>query len=207
MDTLPRALMWNRLDTTGTDVVFIDDRRGLAARGTATAATPVPYTCRYDLTTEDSGASERLDVQTEGAGWRRQVKLERTIRQWRVTASEQGDLSNALTHAGHAPVGLAGAENPDLFTDAVDVELACAPLFATLPIRRLGLLKEQSRNGHRVTVAWILVPSLEVVAAGRIYSRVDHSTVQLSMEGFTTQLTIDDGGYVTHYPGLVTRVP
>ena len=37
-------------------------RRGLQARGTMIAAVPVPYTCRYDLATDDSGATVRFEV-------------------------------------------------------------------------------------------------------------------------------------------------
>ena len=62
---LPRALIWQRLDTTGVEQVNLADRSGLTARGTAVAVDPVPYACRYELftdefvpTTEESGPEE-----------------------------------------------------------------------------------------------------------------------------------------------------
>ncbi len=53
MTLLPRALLWTRTDTAGAEHVLFDDRRGLHAQGTQIAIDPIPYTCRYELHTDD----------------------------------------------------------------------------------------------------------------------------------------------------------
>src|SRR5690606_38320264 len=85
---LPTSIFWRRTDTDGCDHALVDDRDGLRARGTAVAATPVPYTCRYELVTDERWATMRLEVTTEGAGWERSVRLEHAAGRWRVTTAE-----------------------------------------------------------------------------------------------------------------------
>src|SRR5690349_19270577 len=110
---LPRALIWQRLDTTGAEQVNLDDRSGLTARGTAVAADPVPYACRYELFTDDSWTCARFEATAEGAGWRRTVRMERAGGRWRVTTAEQGDLDAALRADGHPTAPAPGCEDPD----------------------------------------------------------------------------------------------
>lgn len=137
----------------------------------------------------------------EGGGWRRSVRLERATGRWRVTTAEQGDLDTALRRAGRAPVGLPGTEEPERLRDALDVDLGASPLFNTLPIRRLAL-----RALEKITVVWVRVPPLEVTAAEQIYTPLPGGKVRFSSESFTADLTVDSDGFVTHYPGLATRV-
>jgi hypothetical protein len=77
MALLPHALAWQRTDTTGSEVVLFDDRRGLTARGVALASAPANYICQYELVTDDAWASTSLDVIAEGEGWRRTLRMER----------------------------------------------------------------------------------------------------------------------------------
>lgn len=205
MPTFPRSLFWSRTDTAGCDHVLLDDRSGLRARGVAVAATPVPHTCRYELVTDDAWATVRLEVTTEGADWLRSVRLEHAADRWRVTTSEQGDLSRVLAAAGQPPVGMPGMEDPDRLADAVDVDLGAAPLFNTLPVRRLGLLDAAPGTAHRLTLAWVLVPSLEVLASEQIYTVLGPQLVRYASGTFTAQLELDGGGYVIRYPGLADR--
>jgi hypothetical protein len=178
------------------------------ARGVVVAATPVPHTCRYELVTDEAWATVRLEVSAEGGGWLRTARLERAAGRWRVTTAEQGDLDRALVAAGHARSGLPGTEDPDRLADAVDVDLGSSPLFNTLPVRRLGLLKAPAGTEHTIEVAWVLVPSLEVIAAPQRYTAAgDGATVQFSSRSFIADLTLDADGYVTHYPGLAERAP
>lgn len=205
MPTMPKSLFWARVDTDGADHVLLDDRVGLAARGTATVATPVPYTCRYEVVTDESWASVRLEVTCEGAGWLRTLRLERAAGRWRASAGEQGDLDATLTAAGQPGTGLPGTEDPDRLQAALDVDLGGAPLFNTLPIRRLGLTQAPPGTSRTVRVAWVLVPGLVVVPAEQVYTALDGRTVQFASEGFTADLTLDQLGYVVHYPGLARR--
>lgn len=169
------------------------------------AATPVPYTCRYELVTDEVWTAVRLEVTCEGAGWLRTLRLERAAGRWRASTAEQGDLDAALTTAGQPRAGLPGTEDPDRLEAALDVDLGAAPLFNTLPIRRLGLMQAPPGTSHRIQVAWVLVPGLVVVAAEQVYTAVDGQTVHYASDSFTADLTLDQDGYVRHYPGLARR--
>lgn len=205
MTTLPTALFWRRTDTTGCDHALLDDRARLRARGVALAASPLPYTCRYELVTDEAGATVRTEVTAEGAGWLRTVRLEHTADGWRVTTSEQGTLDRALTEVGQPRAGLPGMEEPERLADAVDVDLAGAPLFNSLPVRRLGLLEAEPGTTHRLTIAWVVLPSLQVIPSEQTYTALGDGRVRYSAGSFTAELTFDAAGYVTHYPGLAER--
>lgn len=205
MATLPRAFFWQRLDMPGADVAFVDDRRGLLARGVAAAAVPLPHVCRYELSTDDGYVTARLETTVEGAGWRRTARLERAAGRWRVTTAEQGDLSAALRAAGQAPVDLPGTEEPARLADALDVDLWAAPLFNTLPVRRLRLAGAAEGTSSTVTVALVRVPSLQVMPVEQTYTALGDGRVRFSSGSFTADLALDEDGYVVHYPGLAER--
>jgi hypothetical protein len=205
MALMPGSLLWGRCDTTGAEHALVDTSRGLHARGTAVAVDPVPYTCRYELRTDDQWCTTGLDVVTEGAGWLRSLRLELAAGRWRATTAEQGDLDQALVAAGHARTGLPGTEDPDQLFGAFDADLGGSPLTNTLPIRRLRLLDAEPGVAHRLNVAWVLVPSLEVVQADQIYTALGDGRVRFASETFSADLEVDAAGFVTHYPGLATR--
>jgi len=200
------SLFWERRDTAGAEHALVDTRAGLRARGTALAVHPIAYSARYDLRTEAGWATVSLEVGTEGAGWGRTLRLESDGGRWRATAAEQGDLDAALTAAGHAGAGLPGSEDPDLLYGVFDVDLTGSPLTNALPIRRLGLLQAEPGVAHRISVAWVLLPSLEVIQADQIYTAMDDGRVRFASETFSADLTVDDDGFVLDYPGLARRI-
>jgi uncharacterized protein len=202
MPTLPQSLLWERRDVTGVEHALVDARSGLYARGTVVAIDPIAYTCRYELQTDPGWATAHLDVTAEGAGWARSIRLEFAAGRWRATTAEQGDLDAVLAAAGHAGAGLPGIEDPDRLYGAFDVDLSGSPLTNTLPIRRLDLVKAEPGVAHRLSVAWVLLPSLEVVQADQIYTPLGDGRVRYSSETFSADLTIDDDGFVVEYPGL-----
>ncbi|MFG1802539.1 putative glycolipid-binding domain-containing protein [Micromonospora carbonacea] len=217
MPTMPKSLFWARTDTAGSEHVVFDDGAGLGARGVVLAVDPIPYTCRYRLTAGSDWATSRLEVEVEGAGWQRSVRLEAVGGRWRVTAAEQGDLDAALRAAGHPAAGLPGTDDPERLADAVDVDLGGSPLFNTLPVRRLGLTAASPTTtsspaaaepgaAHRITVAWVQVPSLLVLPAEQVYTALGPGRVRFASETFTTELAVDPGGWVLHYPGLADRI-
>jgi hypothetical protein len=203
---LPESLFWERTDTAGSEHALIDSRAGLYARGTAMAVDPIAYTCRYELRTDPGWATAHLDVTAEGAGWTRSVRLELAAGRWRATTAEQGNLDAVLSAAGHARAGLPGMEDPDLLYGAFDVDLSGSPLTNTLPIRRLDLLKAETGVSHRLNVAWVLLPSLEIVQADQIYTALGDHRVRCAGETFSADLTVDDEGFVRDYPGLARMV-
>jgi uncharacterized protein len=206
MATLPASRFWERRDTTGTEHALVDARTGLYARGTAVAIDPIAYTCRYELQTDPGWTTSRFEVSCEGAGWARTVKLELAAGRWRTTTSEQGNLDAALAASGHARAGLPGTEDADLLYGAFDVDLTGSPLTNTLPIRRLDLLKAQTGVAHRISVAWVILPSLEVVQADQIYTPLREGVVRYASETFSADLIVDDDGFVADYPGLAKRI-
>jgi uncharacterized protein len=205
MATLPKSLFWRRLDTVGVDHALVSDRRGLHARGVAVAAEPVPHTCRYEVFTDEGWATAHMEVVTEGGGWLRTVRLERAAGRWRVTTAEQGDLDAALSAAGQGAAALPGTEEPERLGAAIDVDLGAAPLLNTVPVRRLGLRDAPPGTSHTLSVAWVLVPSLQVLPAEQVYTSLGGGKVRYSSGDFTADLDLDAEGYVTHYPGLATR--
>jgi hypothetical protein len=189
---LPRALAWQRTDLAGSEFCVLADSRGLRASGTAVAGNE--YACRYDLTTDESWATTRFEVSAQGAGWTRRVRLIRGGRGWRVSASEEGTLRGA---------GLPGIEDPYRLDAAHDIDLYASPLTNTLPIRRLRLVE-----GEPVTIlaAWVLLPSLAVIPSEQTYTRLGPGRIRYASGDFTADIEVDPDGYVTHYPGLATRV-
>ncbi|MFV2008221.1 MULTISPECIES: putative glycolipid-binding domain-containing protein [unclassified Micromonospora] len=205
MPTLPKSIVWTRTDTGGADQVLFDDQRGLTARGVAVAAAPLPYSCHYELATDEQWAAVRLTVTVEGAGWLRTVRMERALGRWRVSTAEQGDLDRALRAAGRSPVGLPGTEEPGRLDAALDVDLDAAPLFNTLPIRRLRLSEQPAGQEHRLVAAWVRVPSLEVMPMEQTYTVLGADRVRYRSDSFTADVTVDPDGFVLHYPGLAQR--
>lgn len=204
MGVLPRTLFWDRLNTTGSEHAVFDERGGLYARGTMLAADPVPYTARYSLQADEHWTSCRLEVTVEGAGWLRSVRLERAAGDWHVSAGEQGDLDAALLAAGRSRTELPGSEEPERLHEALDVDLGGSPLTNTLPIRRLGLLGQPAGTSGTITAAWVLVPSLVVIPSRQTYTVMGAGHIRYASGTFTADLSVDDDGYVLHYPGLAS---
>ena len=195
----PRALLWTRTDTAGAEHVAFDDRRGLTARGVQVAGDPVPYACRYELYTDEAWATARFEATAEGAGWSRTVRLERAAGRWRVTTAEQGDLDGALRSAGRAAAPMPGIEDADRLADAYDVDLYASPLTNTLPLRRLGMVD------FTITAAWVLLPSLAVVASEQSYTVLGDNRVRYTSGSFRADLDLDEHQFVVRYPGLAQR--
>ncbi len=206
MSVLPRALLWRRTDTTGVEHVLVSDRRGLHARGVQIGDDPLPYACRYELYTDEDWATARFEATAEGGGFLRTIRMERAAGRWRVTASEQGDLDAALAAAGRPRAGLPGVEDPLRLSAAVDMDLSFSPLTNTLPVRRLGLLKAKPGTTHTIEVAWVFLPSLEVVPSTQSYIGQGEGQVHFASGTFAAMLELDADGYVVSYPGLANRV-
>jgi hypothetical protein len=203
--TLPKSRFWERTDVAGAEHVVFDDRRGLLARGSALAVDPIAYAARYELITDDRWATTRLEVTAEGGGWQRTLRLERAAGRWRAATGEQGDLDAAYRAAGRGSAPFPGTEEPERLESALDVDLGGSPLTNTLPVRRLDLLNAAPGTRHRLNVVWVLLPSLQVVAAEQFYTAAGDGKVQYSSGNFSAELTLDGDGFVVSYPGLARR--
>lgn len=83
----------------------------------------------------------------------------------------------------------------------VDLDLNFSPSTNLLPIRRLNLEVGESAE---VKAAWLRFPSFELESFSQVYTRVDDATYRYaSRDGeFVADLTVDDVGFPTVYPGL-----
>jgi hypothetical protein len=93
-----------------------------------------------------------------------------------------------------------GAEVPAV-RGAVDLDLNFSPSTNLLPIRRLNLAIGQEAA---VRAAWLRFPSFAFEPLEQTYRRIDASTYRYESAGgrFSADLTVDDAGLVTFYPGL-----
>lgn len=88
----------------------------------------------------------------------------------------------------------------------VDVDLNFSPSTNLLPIRRLGLSVGEERE---VRAAWLRFPSFELEPLTQLYRRVDEHTYRYESAGgkFVRDLTVNEAGFVTHYPDLWQSEP
>ena len=84
---------------------------------------------------------------------------------------------------------------------AVDLDLNFSPSTNLLPIRRLNL--EIGREAA-VRAAWLRFPTFVFEPLEQTYRRIDASTYRYASAGgrFTADLTVNEAGLVTVYPGL-----
>ncbi len=87
----------------------------------------------------------------------------------------------------------------------IDVDLMGVAFTNTLPVRRLGMAVGES---HLLAVAFVRLPSMEVVRAEQRYTRLagDVYRYESVSSGFRADLRIDAEGLVVDYPGLATRM-
>lgn len=95
---------------------------------------------------------------------------------------------------------LNGAEHPAV-NGCVDLDLNFSPSTNLLPIRRLNLAIGQHAE---VSAAWLRFPSFEFEPLSQIYTRLDEFTYRYSSNDgkFMRDLTVNEAGLVTDYPGL-----
>ena len=83
----------------------------------------------------------------------------------------------------------------------IDLDLNFSPSTNLLPIRRLKLaIGEQAE----VKAAWLRFPSFKFELLSQVYTRLDEFRYRYSSGGgnFVCDLTVNEAGFVTDYPGL-----
>lgn len=73
-------------------------------------------------------------------------------------------------------------------------------------MRRLGLVDAAPGTAHRITVAWVLLPSLLVVRGEQRYTLLEPGRIRFTSDDFRADIDLDPDGYVRRYPGLADRV-
>lgn len=83
----------------------------------------------------------------------------------------------------------------------IDLDLNFSPATNLLPIRRLDLEIGQQAE---VKAAWLRFPSFELESLAQVYTRLDEFTYRYSSGdgSFVRDLTVNEVGFVTDYPGL-----
>ena len=121
------------------------------------------------------------------------------------TISDQGETTLDLGADHDRQWTVEGAVRRDL-SGCIDVDIAATPLTNTFPIRRLAGLKiGESRTAP---VAWVEVPTLQVLRVEQTYRRLGEQRWEYSDPthgGFV--LDVDPDGVVETYQGFAVRVP
>lgn len=175
------AILWRRLDRPGHEFARVERRASeWRLRGTAVFVHE-GAPCRLDY---DVLCNERWETMAgEVTGWVGNDSVEIEVRvepgkTWRSNGVE------VLAVRG-----------------AVDLDLNFSPSTNLLPIRRLNLEIGQEAA---VRAAWLRFPTFVFEPLEQTYRRIDASTYRYESAGgrFRADLTVDDAGLVTFYPGL-----
>lgn len=199
---MDRSLVWELTEGSGIEIAFATLGSGhMGARGTALRTAPVPYRLDYEFDAADDFVTRILHVRSEGAGWGRDLQLERR---------SDGRWSVDVTHRGEVHLPDAGGDAAP-FQDALDCDLGLSPLTNTMPVLRHNLLG--GGGPLEFTMAWVSVPDLAVRASRQSYEHLrthDSGAVvrYRSLDGtFVADISFDADGFVMDYPGLARRVP
>ncbi len=144
----------------------------------------IPYGLRYRLVCGEDWVTRSLDI---------------------TTTDGRASMLSAPTARASGPTARGW---PVAHLDGcIDIDLAGSPFTNTLPIRRAGLVA----GARRPNSAWPTSPSTRSSRwlTGRstaASSRTGVYRYEAADRSFTADLTVDEDGLVTDYPGLFTRV-
>lgn len=195
--------VWAGLDAWRAEsalIEFVGD--GVRATGTQIGTDPFPYRADYRLDAAEHFVTRSFEVTATGSGWSRWIRLRQ---------HGGGHWEVASEHSGESGMAPPGAEASSL-EGALDPDLAFSPLTNLLPVRRHDL---HLQNGSAdFLMAWVSLPDLSVKPSAQRYEHVRRegrgSVVRYLdrglFAGFTVDLTLDEYGLVTLYPGLARAV-
>jgi uncharacterized protein len=148
------------------------------------------FSTSFEAATDSTGAFARLLIRVTRAEEECQISVNRTEDgTWLIDRNQ--DTTERST-----------------FDGALDIDVAGAVVFNALPIRRLGLHREEGE--HELPVLFVSLPDLSVRVVRQTYRTVsvgeDSSVVTYSDDSVTADLTVDKSGFVLDYPGLARRV-
>jgi hypothetical protein len=179
-------LVWHVIATAGFDSAWMRlDERGFSARGHAVGQRREPYSLTYVVETDAQLVTSRVSITCEREADVRTLDLRRDAHGWTVDGQPRPDLD-----------------------DALDCDIECCPVTNTMPIVRHDLHR-QARTRNFV-MAFIRVPTLDVVASRQTYEHINLidavAVVRYSSGSFTSDLVIDERGFVVDYPQLGSRL-
>lgn len=197
-----RTVQWVGLDDPRRlDAATLDlGDSSISALGTSRTT---QYTTTWELRTDPGWVTRYLRVHVLGFGWSRQLELARAA---------NGEWSSNVQSVGEVDLPVPGIADPESLAGAIDCDLGLCPVTNTMPIRRLGLL-EHPVEETALTMAWVAVPSLEVLQSGQIYSSITSPRggprlvlFQSLSRDFSSILSVDEDGVVIEYPSLAKRI-
>ena len=175
------SILWRRLDRPGHEFARVTPAEaGWILSGTAVFLHD-GAPCRLDYDVRCNESWETVSGRVDGQVGQDEVRV--------AVAVEPGGswLSN-------------GVDVPAV-RGAIDLDLNFSPSTNLLPIRRLNLAVGQEAA---VRAAWLRFPSFVFEPLEQTYLRIDASTYRYASAGgrFTADLTVNEAGLVTVYPGL-----
>jgi hypothetical protein len=198
---MERQLFWAGSDAWRAESAHVRTRRDgtRVATGVQLGVVPLPYRLDYRLELDADWLTRQLEVTALGAGWRRSAWLTRDDDVgWAYRQFVDGDAG--LPEPGCDPASLGGA---------LDCDLGLSPLTNVMPVVRHGLHRQP--GGVELTVAWMSVPELAVIASVQRYEHVrtaaGGAVVRFASGDFSADLQLDGDGFVVDYPDLAHRVP
>ncbi|WP_026919503.1 putative glycolipid-binding domain-containing protein [Gordonia shandongensis] len=147
----------------------------------AAAADREAYSASYELVTTDSGVARRLSVRLLREPGESALDVSRDMDgRWMV----QTPTSSVRSH----------------FDGAETVSVEGSPFFASIPLRRFGIVAGGRRDD--VPVVTLRLPECEIDAASMSYVGGGAGRVTVACAGRTDELVVDDDGIVLDYPGV-----
>ncbi|MFF1878794.1 putative glycolipid-binding domain-containing protein [Leifsonia sp. NPDC058230] len=168
------------------------------------------YVTTWSLETGQDWVTARLDVAVSGRGWRRRLALARDAHGRWTSEAEATGVADFHGETMAEP----GIRDASALDGALDCDLALCPVTNSMPILRLGAL-EAAVPETRLVMAWVALPSLEVIRSDQLYSSAaaldkaaGHGVVryQSASRDFIGDLTVDPDGIVIDYPHLARRI-
>jgi uncharacterized protein len=182
-----RLLIWDVHEIAGFDTAWPSiDARTLLAEGHSAGLRPRAFWVGYRLETGPEFVTRAMDVTARWDGGSATVAIRNDDGRWTVNGEARPDLAGAL-----------------------DIDLMACPLTNTMPILRHDLHREPGE--HELLMAFIRIPTLEVVPNRQRYTFLERlpaggARVRYASDGFTSDLTVDDDGFVVDYPQLGRRL-
>ena len=199
------AVSWLRYEDQGAEYAELSlGVRRLSAISTAIGSGPVPYRMDLRLETADDFITSRLEINTRGLGWMRNIDLRR---------SERGVWSAELAGTGSPDLPEPGGDMSQ-FEGSLDPDVELCPILNSLPTLRHRLL--EGGRAPEMVMVWVELPSLTLHRSVQRYSYrgkdaagnhvVHFENPDPDGGDFVEDLTFDQDGIVIDYPGIAKRI-
>ncbi len=188
----PEMITWQGLHEPRLEQVrlLLSSDLRLRASGRLVAAGPdEQFNASFEVSVGESGQVNRLLLRT-------------------ATVLEERQCSLSRTEDGAWLVDHGQGSKRETFNDALDVDVQFSVLFNAIPIRRLGLHREEGE--HNLPVVRVSLPDLTVRAVTQTYKTIsvgdEVSVVRFKSGGFEQNIKVDQNGLVVEYPLISKRI-